>query len=314
MTESLANQRREFQSWLEDHAREMRRHQDDQDRRTQEAADLIRSYFNQNTQGMGTDANNQHVPQTYPREVPTSRNQRERVVYGPEERPRNQERTRSHPSNRVPRNNNRPPPINEQVVPGHHMGRDDSHNVRLRRSGGGNSRNNNGDRGRNSGRTPQRREWQPRNQRGQPRDGNDRPRNSRSRGRREDPEVNSDDHPNYPDSHGDDEVESRANNQPNPEMGGYQARGPYAPNRQHQPENPPQRGRNDQVPPPADGRADSQNAGGRPRTGSVFERVGPRGGRDLRDALTRNRDNRGSNIVNPPEPDQGDQANVGANC
>ncbi|KAM6542777.1 hypothetical protein CsatB_007224 [Cannabis sativa] len=289
----------------------MRRRQDDQDRRTQEVADLIRSYFNQNTQGMGTDANNQQIPQTYPREVPTPRNQRERVVYGPEERPRNQENTRSHPSNRVPRNNNRPPPADEQVLPGHHMGRDDPHNVRLRRSGG--SRNNNSDRGRNSGRTPQRREWQPCDQRGQPRDGNDRPRNSRSRGRREDPEVNSDYHPNYPDGYGDDEAESWANNQPNPELGGYQARGPYAPNRQHQPEDPPQRGRNDQVLPPADGRADSQNAGGRPRTGSVFERVGPRGGRDLRDALNRNRDNRGSNIVNPPEPDQRDQANVGAN-
>uniref|UniRef100_A0A803P4B9 Uncharacterized protein n=1 Tax=Cannabis sativa TaxID=3483 RepID=A0A803P4B9_CANSA len=76
----------------------------------------------------------------------------------------------------------------------------------------GNSRNNNGDCDKNSGRIAQHREWQPRNQ---PREGNDHPRNSRPRGRREDLEVNSDYRSNYPDSHGNDKVESQANDQPN---------------------------------------------------------------------------------------------------
>uniref|UniRef100_A0A803Q5C8 Uncharacterized protein n=1 Tax=Cannabis sativa TaxID=3483 RepID=A0A803Q5C8_CANSA len=107
----------------------MRRHQDDQDRHTQEAADLIRSFFNQNTQGLCTDTHNQQIRQdhrTYPQEVPTPRNQRERVFYGPEKCSGNQERAMSHPSNRVPHNNNRPLPTDEQVLPDHYMGRDDS--------------------------------------------------------------------------------------------------------------------------------------------------------------------------------------------
>uniref|UniRef100_A0A803QSU7 Uncharacterized protein n=1 Tax=Cannabis sativa TaxID=3483 RepID=A0A803QSU7_CANSA len=50
LTESPANQRREFKSWLEDHAREMRRRQDDQDCHTQEVADA-KGRGNPNTNG-----------------------------------------------------------------------------------------------------------------------------------------------------------------------------------------------------------------------------------------------------------------------
>uniref|UniRef100_A0A803PVS2 Uncharacterized protein n=1 Tax=Cannabis sativa TaxID=3483 RepID=A0A803PVS2_CANSA len=39
----------------------------------------------------------------------------------------------------------------------------------------------------------------------------------------------------------------------------------------------------------------------------------PLGGGDLWDALNRNKDNRGSNIANPPEPAQGSQADTGIN-
>uniref|UniRef100_A0A803NTF9 Reverse transcriptase domain-containing protein n=1 Tax=Cannabis sativa TaxID=3483 RepID=A0A803NTF9_CANSA len=127
-------------------------------------------------------------------------------------------------------NNNRPLPANEQVLPGHHMGQNDSRNVRLRSSGRGNSRNNNSDCGGNSGRTAQQRVWRS-CQSDQPREGNSQSRNDKPRGRREDPAINSEYCPNYPDGHGNNEAESRVNDQPNPGMKGLPSRRVVCPNR-----------------------------------------------------------------------------------
>ncbi|XP_062080430.1 uncharacterized protein LOC133785192 [Humulus lupulus] len=124
----------------------------------------------------------------------------------------------------------------------------------------------------------------------------------RPRSRKDEPEVTSAYRPFYADGYDHDEATSQVRQQNNQGQRGNQPERPFVPQGQDVPNNQPPRGGGFQGVPPVPGLADSQNAGGRPQPNSIFNRMGPMGGEDLRDALNRRSKNWDSNNIAPPEP------------